>query len=40
MVEAAGIEPASAWCPDAASTCVAPAQFRWGLSQEPGEALT
>jgi len=40
LVEAAGIEPASAWLPASASTCVAPARFRWGQSQEPGEAPT
>ena len=34
MVEAAGIEPASAWRPDAASTCVASAQSRWGQSRK------
>ncbi len=34
MVEAAGIEPASEWLPARASTCVAPARSRWGLSPE------
>ena len=40
LVEAAGIEPASAWRPASASTCVASARFRWGLSQKRGEAPT
>ena len=38
MVEAAGIEPASAWCPISASTCVVPARIRVGQSRDPGEA--
>ncbi len=37
MVEAAGIEPASAWRPMGASTCVVLARFRVGQSRGPGE---
>ena len=40
LVEAAGIEPASAWCPASASTCVASARFRWGQSRKRGAAPT
>jgi len=34
LVEAAGIEPASAWCPVSASTCVSSVQSRWSQSQK------
>ena len=37
MVEAAGIEPASAWRPINASTCVVLAQIRDRQSRGPGE---
>jgi len=33
LVEAAGIEPASAWCPTSASTCVVSARCRPGSSR-------
>jgi len=33
LVEAAGIEPASAWLPASASTCVVLARSRWGQSR-------
>ena len=37
MVEAAGIEPASAWRPIDTSTCVVLAQIRVRQSRGPGE---